>query len=350
MNAGLQTIEWLYDEQLKVDTEWAVRKPGGFTWWPGSNAQTIEVAGEETAPDGETAQLISIQTDVLRDLECDEDALLTINAMLMPFASMSGPVYDSANKSLALRALVRVHSDNHEWMRPLLSVVAVTQLEEAAKFSDILAGFTGATAATSEHPDSGPRVERDELFDVVPGVLVPMGEQDSNWTDFEFESLAEEFFQRPPCLLGNVARTGAIVEFPYGDASSLCRMITDEPHPSYGNGLLMLQSFPFIAASEADGARTALLLNYSELSSNSSGYGMGSFVYRDNAMHFTSFMPNAVHQSGLLPNFYFACATRAQAASEFFMDSNWAEEPFEPRRSALGRIAAFFGRQSVSAP
>ena len=51
-DVGQQTIDWLYGEQLQVDDEWAVRGPTGFTWWAYSNAQTIEIVGEEVGPDG----------------------------------------------------------------------------------------------------------------------------------------------------------------------------------------------------------------------------------------------------------------------------------------------------------
>ena len=51
-NAAEQIIDWLYREQLQVDEQWSVRTERGFTWWAYENAQTIEIVGEETAPDG----------------------------------------------------------------------------------------------------------------------------------------------------------------------------------------------------------------------------------------------------------------------------------------------------------
>ena len=33
MNAGEQTIDWLYREQLQIDEQWSIRTPEGFTWW-----------------------------------------------------------------------------------------------------------------------------------------------------------------------------------------------------------------------------------------------------------------------------------------------------------------------------
>ena len=50
------------------------------------------------------------------------------------------------------------------------------------------------------------------------------------------------------------------------------------------------------------------------------GYGLGSYVYADGTIHFTAFIPNALHKPGLLANLYFSCAARAQA-----MESRFAE-------------------------
>src|SRR5262249_877981 len=105
-NAGVSTVEWLFREQLKVDAEWSIRTPNGFRWWADRNAQTVEVVGQEAGPDGELGYLISVQTELLRSLDIGERELAAINAILMPFASMAGPVYDQQTKTVILASLV----------------------------------------------------------------------------------------------------------------------------------------------------------------------------------------------------------------------------------------------------
>ncbi len=87
------------------------------------------------------------------------------------------------------------------------------------------------------------------------------------------------------------------------------------PHPRYGNGLLLLQSFRAGNLSEEKAIRFALSLNAAELTKCPTGYGFGSFCHNDRCIHFTSFLPNAVHRPGLLPSFYWAAASRAAAMS-----------------------------------
>ena len=101
------------------------------------------------------------------------------------------------------------------------------------------------------------------------------------------------------------------VEFEFEEHSSLCQMMTNQPHPIYGNGLLLLQSFPIVCDSDVDGARLALSMNAAELTEKPLGYGFGSYAYRQSTLHFTTFFPNALHRNGLLANLYFSCAQRA---------------------------------------
>jgi hypothetical protein len=107
MNTGMKTIEWLFSEQLQVDDKWSVRTPNGFRWWADRNEQTVEVVGQETGPDKEIDYLVSVRTELLRCLHLGDRELKGMNALLMAFASMAGPVYDQEAKTplLAVRVL-----------------------------------------------------------------------------------------------------------------------------------------------------------------------------------------------------------------------------------------------------
>ena len=68
---------------------------------------------------------------MLDSLRLGNRELKVINALLMAFASMAGPVYDQETKTLSLCSLVRVHDAISKWMNPLISVAAVLQIGEA---------------------------------------------------------------------------------------------------------------------------------------------------------------------------------------------------------------------------
>ena len=344
MNTGEASIEWLFSEQLKVDAEWSIRTPTGFKWWADRHAQTVEVIGEETDPDGDTGYLISVRTELLRDLDLDDQLVALVNELLMGYATMAGPVYDEKSRTLDLCSLVRVHEDISSWMNPLISLAAVLQIDQARVMSAVMPGSLNAQEATSGHPENGMRPDPDEMAELVETLIAPMGQEPCRWTTQEFQSVVDEYMQKPPSLMGNAGDLGFTVEFPFGEESSLFVGKGDQPHPRYGNGLFMLQSFRWGELPDASvdelqsGARMALLLNSRELSIQPDGYGFGSWAFRNDRLHFTSFIPNVAYRPGLLPSIYFAAAQRARMASRKLALSDWNEESFSPRQSALGSL------------
>jgi hypothetical protein len=324
MNVGEQTIDWLYTDQLKVDDEWSERITGGFTWWADKNAQTIQVIGEVQGPHGDPGYLISVRTDFLRSVVLNDKSLEVINSLLMPFASMAGPVYDAAERTLSLCSLIEVHEGIAAWMNPIISVAAVMQIGEAR-----IMGAEIARMIDAEQWLSGPchrmRSKPDEMAMCIATLVGPLGKQSCQWQPREFQQAVDQYMMQPPALLASAGGRGFTVEFPYGKHSSLCQVIGDQPHPRYGNGLFLLQSFPIGGLSEVQGANLALSLNREELSHKPSGYGLGSYAYREDTIHFTSFFPNAMYRGGLLPNIYFSAAHRARAMALRLANHDWRQ-------------------------
>lgn len=340
MNAGKETIDWVYNKTLQVEDEWSVRNAQGFQWWAENHAQTVESIGEEKGPEGLTGYFISVRTDLLKSVDLNSSSLEIINAVLMRTASMAGPVYDPATGDLSLCSLVRVYDNISQWMRPFIAVAAVLQLEDARSMGTELAETLNAKQAISTHPEGGMRPEPDAIFDIINAIIIPEGEKPCQWPDTEFQSAVDDCMQQPPALLANAGGSGFAVEFPYGEESSLCVAKGDTPHPRYGNGLFILQSFPVVGFDELDGVNLALTLNETELSQGPLGYGFGSYTFDDHTICFTSFFPNALYKPGFLPNLYHACAQRARAMSVRLANCDWTpeSESFSPQRSALGRI------------
>ena len=348
VNIAEEVIDWLYTEQLQIDEQWSYLLPTGFTWWADQYAQTVEIVGEQTGPDGEAGYLICVRTELLRDLDLTEAALVEINALPMRCASMAGPVYDVAARRLDLWSLVRVSDDNGSWMRFLLGAAAVIQLAEARMLAPILAQATGALTATSAHPESGERAVADEMTSAAE-TFVSSADQACAWPEAEFRDAVSHFRNRPPAMAATAGVRGFTVEFPFGEQTSLCEVLGDQPHPLYGNGLLVLQRFPVDArragaerlgestGSESEGIRLALSLNAADLTRELTGYGLGSYVHADGMIYFTGFLPNALHKPGLLPTIYSSCAARAQAMAARFVDGRWNADAYSLDSAVLAR-------------
>ena len=112
MNLGEQTIDWLYNVQLQVDDEWAVRTTTGFTWWADQNAQTIEIVSQDTGPDGQAGFTIGVRTEMLVDLDLTDAALAELNEGPMRCAAMDGPVYDADSARLARLRTLALFANN----------------------------------------------------------------------------------------------------------------------------------------------------------------------------------------------------------------------------------------------
>ena len=337
VNVAEETVDWLRTEHLRAAEEWSYLLPTGFSWWADHYLQTIEIVGEETGPTGESGYLVCVRTELLRDLDLTEAALAEINSLPMRCASMAGPVYDVPARRLDLWSLVRVTDDNGDWIRFLLGAAAVAQLAEARMLAPLLAQAVGALPATSDHPESGRRDVPDQMA-YAAGTFVHSGDRPSAWTPAEFADAVSRYMNRPP-VSAAVEGNGVSVEFPFGDQTSSCRLAADQPHPLYGNGLLVLQRFPVQGSSEDEGIRMALSLNAADLTRQVTGYGLGSYVYADGALHYTGFLPNALHKPGLLGNVYSSCAARAQTMAARFTEGVWEADAFSLDPKVLARRA-----------
>jgi hypothetical protein len=335
LNIAEEVIDWLYTEQLHVGEQWSYRLPTGFTWWADQYAQTVEFVGEQTGPNGETGYLVCVRTELLRDVDLTPEALAEINALPMRCAAMAGPVYDVEARMLDLWSLVRLTDDNGGWMRYLLAAAAVTQIAEVRLLAPVLAKAINARPATSEHPESGPRNASSEMT-AAAAVFVSAGDRPCAWPEAEFRDTVIELIDRAPAIVAGVEGQGFTVEFPFGEQTSLCRVLGDQSHPLYGNGLLVLQRFP-LDVPDSEGIGLALSLNAADLTRQLTGYGLGSYSYADGAIHFSGFVPNAMHKPGLLPNLYSSCAARAQAMAARFVEGGWDPEAYTLDAEVLAR-------------
>lgn len=337
MNVAEETIDWLAAEQFRTDEQWSYLLPTGLTWWPDQYAQTVEIVREQTGPRGETGYLVCVRTELLRDLDLTDAALAEINALSMRCASMSGPVYDPAARRLDLWSLARVHDDNGPWIRYLLAAAAVTQIAEARMLAPVLAERTDSAPATSGHPESGLRPAPDRIL-AAAAEFASAGERPCAWTDAEFrDTVGRHMIGIPGATAGG---RGFTVDVPFGSETSRLQVLGDQPHPLYGNGLLVLQRFPVRAASDAEGIRLALSLNSADLTREHTGYGFGSYTYADGAIHFTGFVPNALYKPGLLANLYHSGAARCQAMTARFVEGGWDPEAYTLDAAVLARRQA----------
>lgn len=337
MSIGQRTLEWLRTELFQIDSEWVEETLNGFRWWPHQQAQTLEVIGRHTGPDGKVAELVRVRTALLQDLDLDAEALEVLQAVALRTAAMAGAVYDPTHRTLDLCSLVRVCADTQAWMQRLIGMAALLQVRDAWWGTAALAEALGAAPAHSAHPRRGSRLEADARVAEALVVIDAEGRSPSRWAGEELAHLAESDLKRSPALTGSGDARGFTAKFPYGeDSASLCEVATDQTHPWYGQGLALRQRFPVTLTTPERGWRLALELNARALGEAPMGYGFGSFGYEERTLSFHAFFPNAIQRQGLVTNLYLSCAERARMVSLLLTGVDWTAELFGPRRAAGG--------------
>jgi len=326
MSIRRNTLDWLRTDLFRVDAAWSEDTARGFRWWPHRQAQTLEVIGRQIGPDGAPADLVLVRTELLRDLDLDEDVLEVLQAVTLRTAGMAGPVYDPTRRTLNLCTLVRVSADNEGWMRRLLGLAAMLQIRDADRGASAIAEAVGAVPARSGHPERGARTEPDALIAEALLRLDAEGRAPPRWSGDELARFAEIDLDQSPALKGSGDATGFTVEFPHGKrASSLCEVATDQTHPWYGHGLALRQRFPVSVTSDVEGRQLAFELNARALTEAPMGYGFGSFGYEEGALAFRAFFPNPAYRSGLVTNLYLSCAERARLLSVLLTGVDWTD-------------------------
>lgn len=232
---------------------------------------------------------------------------------------MAGPVYDAAARRLDLWSLARVTDDNGDWLRHLLAAGCGHPAGRARLLAPVLAEAAGALL-TSEHPESGGRELGDgDGIASAAAAFVIAGDRPCAWAEAEFADAVDN--PGPPVVAAAAEGLRFSAEFPFGDTTSQCRIVGDQPHPLYGSGLLVLQSFPIdTAETEADGATGAVAQRGG---SHRRADRIRQLRLGDGMVNFSGFVPNALYKPGLLRVLVASCAARAQAMAARFVDGRW---------------------------
>lgn len=195
-------------------------------------------------------------------------------------------------------------------MNPLLSVATAQQIGEARIVGPRLAEIIGAEFAVSGHPANGIRPFPDELAELIATFIAPEGKLPSKWSYADLAGFSGESLYKDDMLVDSDF-TQVTIKLPFKEKSSYLMFQTNQPHPRYGNGLFVLQTFPVTCKTEEESLRLAMLMNDFEIRQRILGYGFGSYCIRDKGLYFVSFYPNCVYGLTKLTNLYYSAGVRS---------------------------------------
>lgn len=334
---GLKVVDAIFSGMM-IDKQWSVRHQRGFKWWGKDFAQNV-CADPPFADNGFRVTRLHARTDMLRNVKPSAMNIACLNAMNVQ-ASMSGLCFDvEDSEKVQLVASVYAHEENLEWISALFLLVVAVQAADAEIKAHGLAELMKVLPATSAHPTSGPRQERDDMMNVLSGCVVPRGQGESDWMGNDF-TVCVSMLQEPPCVMASASEKGLTAEFPFKGLTSLLRVTTDEDHPRLGHGVSFRLTLPTTFSCHEEAQRFALELNRKELVSLNRALFLGSWCDGSSgtpALTYVSFFPNAAHRPGLLPNLVMSMMLRAKWVAEEVFGDNWSKT-YRETQAAVGRI------------
>lgn len=146
------------------------------------------------------------------------------------------------------------------WLPQFLARTSLIQAINAEIQTESLAKDFGGEPALIA---SGDRHKHDDILHIVEDIYAPEGSKPSHWSNVEeFSQFSAQFAQSDNCF-GTGDRSGMTLETPFGDNSALIRLLSEEPHPQLGNGLLVTLQLPVWLAPDA-AAREVAFFNFLE--------------------------------------------------------------------------------------
>lgn len=310
---ALQRIARLW----QVDADRVIWSEQGFDWWPGSFKVSLSVDRVPEGYDEEPgpAWRIVVRTELLRAVPLDDPKIRARIAALAVMAPTYAMVYappelsekypELADGTLWLQSTVYLRPDMVDWLPEFLGRMAILQPIDAQRQAEPLAEMLGGTPNVSAPEPGGSTDHRDDMLSVADTYYAPKGKEANRWaaTD-ELAEFVERIGRNDGCFATG-DKSGLTLETPFGENSSLIRLITNAPHPVLGTGLLALLLNP-LSRTKAELVDECAWFNFFE-STNWTGFPQfGSWTPQQHGeewypgMGFT--VPNAVYLPGIATN------------------------------------------------
>lgn len=326
-------LEYLFTS-LRIDEEWTIREPRGFTWWAHHLAQRVWV---EPLPEIREVPVVRVQaeTALLRKVP-DTVANRALVDLLNKEANLNTFRFDPRTGRVTLRCCAYVTPETVSWLKWFLSAAIAIQVADAhAKGQPALANAFDADLDHSAHPSRGPRQVMDDMLNVIEALFAPLGRGRSPFTAADFERLQR--FAPKLSVLTTTDSSGATAEFPFFNdrpavlaflqpkqkqvGTALCQIISTTRHP-YGNGVLWKLTLPMDVA-EREAIDQAIDLNLAEYDEPiwPYFYGFGAWCSDPHlrTVAYVMFMPAAIYKPGILEPFFISMRARTEWVKRYLL-------------------------------
>jgi hypothetical protein len=334
MDHGLEALRRIA-RLWQVDADRVIWSEQGFDWWPGSfkvSVAATPVAEEQEEEDG-LAWRLTVRTAVLKHVRMSDPeirarialfaALTPTYAMVYPPAELEKEYGTAVDGLLWLQSTAYLRQDNIGWLPEFLARMAILQPIDAQRQAETLAQMLHATLDVS-NPGSGASTDhRDEMLTIADAMYLPKGREANRWAGTtEFKECAERFGRNDQCF-GTGDPNGLALETPFGDDSSLIRLMASQSHPYYGAALLATLLVP-LARSVPELESECAWFNFFEATSWTGTPQFGSWAPKQRGDQWCPAM------AFIVPNLLYAPGIATNSALWQLGRARWIKKKFHP--------------------
>ncbi|HPW20410.1 MAG TPA: hypothetical protein PLE61_06310 [Vicinamibacterales bacterium] len=338
---GLRALEQVY-ALMMIDAEWSVRSERSFSWWPKDFAQTVSVTLPVESHGLQVCRLTA-STPMVEGIPLEPRVFGLIAALNGEYGGGLSALVLDAKGTLSYVTAANVHEQVLAFVPRIFAVIAAIQATDAEIRARLLSEVLGGSAIVTAHPTSGIRTDYDDTLNVIEQLVVPSGQQPSQWVGQEMlDALA---LIKPRSLMAMGDANGIAFELPWGDFSSLVELNPAFEHPRIGNCLHVTLRLPD-KASEQEMQKLANVLNSVEALPQMLTEFRGAWcISPSEAVTFSVVYPNALFQPGLGVNIALSMAARAEWLANL-IDPRSREERWEQAQPATFQAIGTEGSRS----
>lgn len=314
---GQQAVAEVHD-LLQIPQEWLQDREEGFSWWPGQLAQRVWTE-EGLFRNSTTYYRLHAEIDLFRGGR-QREQLRTAMEREMDESHLSALVYDKGSDIFKLHSSVYAESEIAHWICKLFHAAAALQIAQAYDIAARTSATMHPSLAASQHPTRGAREEEDAVVGNALTRFTYDGRLDSRWIGNDEWRDVEWALERQAQSWEKTDLKSCKAYFywsPEPEKTIVLSISSEEPHSVLGNGLQFTLTVP-LKLSENHVAMMALELNGYERDSWLKTHMLGSWCNHNGQLGFRMFVPNSLHQEGVLRELSVTMASRAVWVNEFF--------------------------------
>lgn len=338
IDPGLAAIADICLTHWRLPKKWTQERPRGIAWYP--HRLMYELIASPMFEDlGTQLSRITSRVALVENVRQDLRKANWQLAMLNRFALGSALFLDSDTRTVWSLSSMLIHEETLAWRPSFYSGLAYIQVGQAERLAQSLAEALDGDVAVREHPTSGLRRDMDDFLSDFDRLASAGPKAHAFASAQEIQELEQLCPQIGLATFGS-SQEGIAAEMEFGGDTALFQLLVNQPHPTFGSGLLLLLQVPLNSDAEYALDCAATLNNY-EATEGIKSHLQGAWTVNERnggrlVVAYNGFRPDVMYRPGIIRDEFMALVMRARFLRERLIGSKGS--PVEPWGLILRRM------------